>query len=345
VLGDRPCELIITDVSGPDRKQAISTLSFPRRPAWRERVEMLDPSRMPRLALARRLLRESKRHEAVVLNGSGSPVGELSAGAIISRRRRPPRIIVADCVWGWRSRSDRLASRTALALLDGSHVHYCVHSRAQKERFPELWGVDAERVHVTPYYYTLSEEELAVSTERDGTVFAGGDSHRDYRPLIEAAREIDAPVVLATGRLSEDQRARAPRNVSAPGRVPHERFVDLMRRASAVVVPLESRDDRSAGEQTYLNAMVMGKPVIVVDSMGVREYVSDGETGLVVPPGDPGALAAALAWALDPANEVEVERMTERARETALARYGPDHYVAGLLRVLDEVLQKKPEFA
>jgi glycosyltransferase involved in cell wall biosynthesis len=303
---------------------------------------MFDPQAMSRLGTMRRLLAESRRHDAVILNGSGSPVGELAAGALISHRRRPPAIVVADCVWGARTRADRIGSRLALRLLDGAHVHYCVHSEAQRQRFPELWGVALERVHVARYYYTLSEEELALPRERDGSVFAGGDSHRDYEPLIEAARRIDAPVVVATGRLSSQQLDRLPSNVRA-GRVPHDEFVAMMRSSSVVVVPLEHRDDRSAGEQTYLNAMAIGKPVIVVDSLGVREYVSDHETGLVVPPHDPAALAAALAWTLDPANEPELTRMTERAREVVLARFGPEHYVAGLLKVLDEVLaQPRP---
>jgi glycosyltransferase involved in cell wall biosynthesis len=77
--------------------------------------------------------------------------------------------------------------------------------------------------------------------------------------------------------------------------------------------------------------------VIVVDTMGVREYVANGETGLVVPPRDPQALTAALEWVLDPANEAQVERMIVRARETALA-HGPEQYVEGLLSALDEVL-------
>jgi glycosyltransferase involved in cell wall biosynthesis len=329
----------MTDVTAQEpRKAAFTTLYLPRRRAWVERLDMVDPTTVSTRALFRQLLRAGRDYRALVLNGSGSPLPELGAAAVIGRRSRPPEVIVADCVWGsGGSGVDRLASKAGIRLMDNDHVHYCVHSAQQKKRFPELWGIAAERVHVAPYYYTLSEEELAEPVDRSGGVFAGGDSHRDYGPLIEAAREVDSDFTLATGRLSGDQLAALPPNVRA-GSVPHDEFMRLFRSAAVVVVALQGRSDRSAGEQTYLNAMVLGKPVIVVDTMGVREYIEDGKTGLIVPPRDAAAMAAAVRWVMDPANEGEIARMTERARELALSRYGPDDYVAGLLAVLDHVL-------
>lgn len=46
-------------------------------------------------------------------------------------------------------------------------------------------------------------------------------------------------------------------------------------------------------------AQAMGRPVIVSDLGAVKETVINGETGLVVPPGDPDALAQAIRAALD----------------------------------------------
>ncbi|WP_162937566.1 glycosyltransferase family 4 protein [Indioceanicola profundi] len=46
-------------------------------------------------------------------------------------------------------------------------------------------------------------------------------------------------------------------------------------------------------------AQAMGRPVIVSDLGAVKETVKDGETGLVVPPGDPDSLAQAIAAVLD----------------------------------------------
>ena len=47
--------------------------------------------------------------------------------------------------------------------------------------------------------------------------------------------------------------------------------------------------------------MSQGHPVIVTDNGGQREYVIDGHNGLLVPPGDAGALAAAMGRLIDDA--------------------------------------------
>lgn len=43
-----------------------------------------------------------------------------------------------------------------------------------------------------------------------------------------------------------------------------------------------------------VEAAALGKPIVATDIDGVREVVRNGETGILVPPRDPGRLAAAL---------------------------------------------------
>lgn len=45
---------------------------------------------------------------------------------------------------------------------------------------------------------------------------------------------------------------------------------------------------------SVLEAMSAGKPVVATRVVGIQEVIADGETGLLVPPSDPGALAQAL---------------------------------------------------
>ena len=66
-----------------------------------------------------------------------------------------------------------------------------------------------------------------------------------------------------------------------------------------------------------LEAMALGKPVVATDAGGPREIVLDGETGLLVPPGSPDALAAALSRLLaDPVQARAMGRLGQARFES-----------------------------
>jgi glycosyltransferase involved in cell wall biosynthesis len=73
--------------------------------------------------------------------------------------------------------------------------------------------------------------------------------------------------------------------------------------ADLVVLPCV--DDRQRGGEmggipvALMEAMAAGKPVISTRLSGIPELIDDGVSGVLVPPGDPAALAAAMAKLLD----------------------------------------------
>jgi glycosyltransferase involved in cell wall biosynthesis len=73
-----------------------------------------------------------------------------------------------------------------------------------------------------------------------------------------------------------------------------------LQRAMALVHPTPVDDTGSAGVHELLGlapleAMACGCPVVASDAASLPEVVADEESGLLVPPNDPGAIAAALA--------------------------------------------------
>lgn len=105
--------------------------------------------------------------------------------------------------------------------------------------------------------------------------------------------------------------------VILPGRVPD--VAAWLRRASVYVQPARWEGFGLA----VLEAMVCGLPVVATNVSSLPELVADGETGLLVPPDDPAALARAVERALaDPAlgpaglerarREFSVQRMADR---------------------------------
>lgn len=81
--------------------------------------------------------------------------------------------------------------------------------------------------------------------------------------------------------------------------------------AASAVLALPSRDD-SFGI-VLLEAWLHGKPVVGARAGGIPAVIQEGETGLLIPYGDPQALARALGWLLD--HPAEAAAMGSRGRE------------------------------
>jgi glycosyltransferase involved in cell wall biosynthesis len=86
-----------------------------------------------------------------------------------------------------------------------------------------------------------------------------------------------------------------------------------------------------------LEAMAQRRPVVATPVGGTPEVVVDGETGLLVPPRDPDALAAALRRLLGDADLRR--RMGEAAYERARTRFSAGAMTRRVLAIYDEVLR------
>ena len=84
----------------------------------------------------------------------------------------------------------------------------------------------------------------------------------------------------------------------------------------AFVLPSHQFEVLSIGT---IEAMACGLPVIASRVGGVPEVVADGDSGILVPPGDPAAIAGAIATLAG--DQVERERMGRRGREIAAQRF------------------------
>lgn len=87
---------------------------------------------------------------------------------------------------------------------------------------------------------------------------------------------------------------------------------------------------------SILEAMALGIPVIATDVGGTRELVDDGVTGFVVPPGDPGALAAAMAQLAS--DEPLARRLGSAGQARLRAEFSPEDATARLVALYTEVL-------
>ncbi|MBP2534375.1 glycosyltransferase family 4 protein [Agrobacterium tumefaciens] len=86
--------------------------------------------------------------------------------------------------------------------------------------------------------------------------------------------------------------------------------------------------------RVVVEAMMCGRPVVATRGGGVTEIIRDGETGLLVPPGEPSALAAALGRVLsDPAL---AERLAQKGREDVSQRFSLEETCRSVSALLEE---------
>lgn len=113
------------------------------------------------------------------------------------------------------------------------------------------------------------------------------------------------------------------------GQPPSEVRATLARAEVFALPAREARDGDTDGlPVALLEAMARGAAVVATPIAGLPEAVLDGETGLLVPPDDPAALAAAIARLLDDA-ELRA-RLTTAAAQLVEARFDPARSAATL---------------
>jgi glycosyltransferase involved in cell wall biosynthesis len=188
------------------------------------------------------------------------------------------------------------------------------------------WGLAPERVSVlpnsTPALPALpARDELRRSLGIDGPTlaFAGRLTRaKSLEVALDAVGRLEDVTLLVVGDGEERAQleARAGRRVRFLGAVPRARVLEVMAAADAVVLS-------SAWENfphALVEALAVGTPVIATRVGGVPEIVEDGTNGLLVPPGDPAALAAAIRRFLD---DGELQRRLRTAAQPSVERFSP----------------------
>jgi glycosyltransferase involved in cell wall biosynthesis len=171
----------------------------------------------------------------------------------------------------------------------------------------------------------------------DFLMFAGAlGLHKGVDVLLAAHQRMrhKVPLVLL-GTPRHDTPTIDDPGITVVHNVPHPQVMASWMRASIAVVP-------SVWQETLgfvaVEAMIAGSPVVASDVGGLREVVQHGSTGLLVPPGDADALAAALDSLLD--NPDLRKRMGEAGRERARA-FGVRNAVPRIVEVYEDALRSR----
>ncbi|WP_373501063.1 glycosyltransferase family 4 protein [Desulfococcus sp.] len=117
------------------------------------------------------------------------------------------------------------------------------------------------------------------------------------------------------------------------GTLPHEVVLTHYRNADLFVLGCEIAEngDRDGIPNVYIEAMAMGVPVVGTRVSAASELISHGRTGLLVPPGAPGELAAAVHRLLT--DDALRARVTAAARDRVCRDFDNRQLIRGLAEI------------
>ncbi|WP_420645552.1 glycosyltransferase family 4 protein [Candidatus Leptofilum sp.] len=193
--------------------------------------------------------------------------------------------------------------KTVLGRADG----FIVHSRADKHILLDILPQARVSVSPLPTYAALGGEpatEIPVElpTDRPLLLFCGlVRPYKGLDVLLEAMALLKRPVhLLIAGEFWQGGQASYQVQIEQleltncvtiiNEYLPDELLAACIDRANVVVLPYRSATQSAVVQMAFGR----GKPVITTNVGGLAEAVEDGRTGLVVPPEDPPALAAAI---------------------------------------------------
>jgi glycosyltransferase involved in cell wall biosynthesis len=196
------------------------------------------------------------------------------------------------------------------------------------------YDVDPSRVHVVGAGANVLPEHAPRVDDGHTILFVGREFQRKGGPhLAEAFRRLRRAFPRA--RLLVAGPAEAPplpEGAAWLGEVPLRELPALFARTTVFALPTL----REPFGLAFLDAMACAVPCVGTSLEAVPEIVRDGETGLLVPPGDVAALAGALARLLaDPARG---RAMGARGRERVLEEFRWDLVAERLERALVEAV-------
>ena len=276
------------------------------------------------------------------LTGVDAVVTPLAAAfPLVAQVRRLPMVVVNYGLCLIHERAGAARRRLLAANLRAARSVVCL-GESQRLQLIEQTGLDPALVHTVRlgtdhrwFRPRPGPEAGGGGPAGDPAVLAvGKDLARDYRTLMDAVTPLGVRAHIAGYRRNVSGLDLPP--AITAGDMPITELRAAYARAACVVVP-QFPDGypygcESGGLTTLLEAMAMGRPLVVSDRGIMRDYVRDGIEALVVPPEDPAALRDAIARILgDPALAA---RLGAAARTRVESGLTSAHFAAGIAPLL-----------
>lgn len=205
-------------------------------------------------------------------------------------------------------------------------TEFVVYSQFERALYAERFGMDPARFRFLPWAMEppVAGPDLPAGMPAAPYLCAIGGEGRDYRSLAEAMRKQPGLHMVVVGRSYSVAGIDFPANVTVHVDLPAPQTWAVAQQSLGMAIPLRTAET-ACGHVTLVGAQLLGIPLVLSRSVGISDYVTDGNTARLVEPGDPAALAAALAAMVE--DRAGSAAMARRGRDAAATRSDPRRWV------------------
>ncbi len=302
-------------------------------PTWVKKVTYFRKRKgaLASFILALQLYLKKKDFDIVIISGEKPGVFFSILQTFLPLRKTP--VLMLDCLW-YRAENPlkRFFKRVQLKLMSKSVRLFLVWAEREIDGYSGEFGIPREKLKFFPFHTTCEVYDCQV--EKRDYIFSGGNWDRDYKTLADAVKGLKMKTIIATNNISLLKGIELPENIEVISATDPQ-FFQLLAGSGMVILPMRGGLLHSGGQQTFLNAMYWGKPVIVTDPEGAKDYIENGITGILVKPGEPVALRKAILYLLE--NPEEANKMGEKAKRK-VQDLTTERFFQGILKLAEEIV-------
>jgi glycosyltransferase involved in cell wall biosynthesis len=151
------------------------------------------------------------------------------------------------------------------------------HTETEPQHYAKMFDIPVERFVFIPLGMTIENEE---KIEKGDYIFSTGRSNRDYEWLINTfgGKDIKVRIACAGYHYKGDANMN---NIEILQHCYGNEMQKEMAKSFCVVVPLKD-SNISSGQLVILQALSIGKPVIVTNSDTAEQYIQNNDSGFIV---------------------------------------------------------------
>src|SRR5215470_8187884 len=284
-------------------------------------------------AIAVSALFKARRYDVII--ATGEDVGLRLAFLLKILRRGDPLVMTCHNI------STRRPSFFLGKLKVGSFVRkfQCL-SQTQARMLVERFGVTEKQIQLLHWHVDHNFFHPMPEVPVRNQICSAGMASRDYATFVAATRDIDVDVKIAADSPWFKQELNIPSNqlldrLEVRSYGTYYALRQLYAESLFVVIPLLDVPF-SAGYTVILEAMAMGKAVIVSKIKQKDDFIEDGWNGLYVTPGDISELRRQIEFLLK--HPDEARRLGTNARQRIEERFTLQHYTQRMQSAVRDVV-------